>query len=163
SGRTRIVVSGGFVNYPALSRDGKRLAYVSWKRGLSGSAICAVSLDLQYPIPSCFGKPGLSNSSPVWASDGKRVLFVSTGDVYEQQVWLEAQPVGDITRLTTQFEVRSLSLSADGTRAAYLVDHAKSQVWSAPISSGRATPASEIRPLTKALEGFGGFDVSPNG
>lgn len=124
-GAARKIVEGRFLHSPALSPDGKFLAYV---RGRSPT-FTNISTAIVWTIPFAGGASRrISDStkvnlSPQWTPDGRNILFVSdrggARDVYQQQLNSSAEPVGTPTRITTALGSYRISLSADGSRMAY--------------------------------------------
>lgn len=66
---------------------------------------------------------GSLNVSPAWLPDSRQMLFVSNRDgprdVYAIRVDGAGRPDGDPVRVTTGLNPHSISVSADGTIAAY--------------------------------------------
>jgi Tol biopolymer transport system component/tRNA A-37 threonylcarbamoyl transferase component Bud32 len=108
-----------------------------------------------------------SNVAPVWTPDGRTVLFVSNRlgppDIYAVRLNGQGAAAGDPQRLTVGMNVNSFSLSADGTRLAYTVMHAGSNIYSQPWNHG--TPPTGAQPIqvTFGEQVIEGFSVSRDG
>ena len=107
------------------------------------------------------------NVSPVWSRDGRWLYYVSTrdgpGDVYAQRILRDGRPDGPTTRLTTGLGAQSISLSADGSRLAYALFTATSNIWSLPIPDGTPTSAASAVPLTSGTQIIENVTVSYEG
>ena len=91
---------------PAISPDGKEVAYTA-----------GFGIEMHIYVR------GSLNVSPAWLPDSRQLLFVSNRggprDVYVVRVHGTGRPVGDPVRITTGLNPHSISLSSDGTVAAY--------------------------------------------
>ncbi|MDP2955010.1 MAG: protein kinase [Longimicrobiales bacterium] len=141
-GQARNVVEGALLHSPAWSPDGRLLAYVEGTRpsfiNLSTSGIWVIPVDGGTQVR--LSDSTHVNLSPVWAVDGRSVLYISnaegTRDVYQQAVGSNGRPVGKPARMTTGLGPYTITLSADGSRLAYDVVHGYSNIAVAPIPSG---------------------------
>ena len=169
-GPARSVVHGAFLHSPALSPDGRLLAYVEGRRptfdNISTNAIWVVPASGDHPVR--ISDSTHVNVSPVWMPDGRRLLFVSSlggarGDVYQQTVRADGSPAGVPSRLTTGLSSFTITLSADGSRLAYDVVHNFSNIWVAPISLRSATSFSAARQVTRENQHIETFGLSHDG
>jgi serine/threonine-protein kinase len=107
------------------------------------------------------------DQSPVWTSDGRRLLFVSTReggrDVYELPLSASMQPVGEPSRLTTGLSAFSISLSRDDRTLAYATYQPVSNLWSIPIPEGETTPDAAGREITRSTDLIEEVSASPDG
>jgi serine/threonine-protein kinase len=105
--------------------------------------------------------------SPVWTSDSRHVLFVSTReggrDVYELALSSSMEPLGPPTRMTTGLSAFSISLSRDDRTLAYSTYQPVSNLWSIPISETEVTAASNSRELTHSTDLIEEVSASPDG
>ena len=104
------------------------------------------------------------NASPVWSRDGRWLYYVSTrdgkGDVYAQRMTRDGRGNGESLRLTTGLGAHTISLSADGSRLAYALLSATSNVWSLPIPSGAPVSSAGATPLTSGSQVIENVSVS---
>ncbi len=107
------------------------------------------------------------NESPVWSPDGRRLFFVSSRDgprdVYVQEISSNGHARGRPSRMTTGLNAQSLSMSSDGTRFAYDVYTARSNIWTLPIPTRRPVDAEEGTQLTEGNQIIESVRASPDG
>ena len=86
------------------------------------------------------------NLSPVWAPDGKSMLFISSRegplDVYQQPLTADGRARGLPLRITTGLSARRVTLSADGANAAYDVVRNRSNIWSVDLPRGNGVAST---------------------
>src|SRR5688500_10116273 len=103
SGVQRLTTAAGFDIEPALSPDGKRVAFVSTRHDLSGE-IYTMNADGTGGVTRLtinVGEGGV-DESPTWSKDGKRIAFVSARDDLQGEIYtMNAADGSDVTRLTT--------------------------------------------------------------
>jgi serine/threonine-protein kinase len=92
-----------------------------------------------------------SNRSPAWLPDGT-LLFVSNRDgardIYAVRFDRAGRPRGEPARLTTGLDAYSVSVSGDGTTAAYDRFILRRNIYAIPIPRSGSVSISEARPLT---------------
>jgi Tol biopolymer transport system component len=95
------------------------------------------------------------------------VLFVSNRDgamdVYQQRLDRDFGPDGPPQRVTTGLSVRTISLSADGTRLAYDVVRNRSNLWEIPIPANGVASLANARQITTENQRIESFSVSHDG
>ena len=169
------LVAANWPSYLVWSPDGGRLAYVSdnpWfvysaamLGNIAPSTIYVADVSRRAAFPAT-GAVHL-NAAPVWLPDGRGLLYVSSQggsrDIYQLALSRSGRPRGAPTRLTTGASAHTISLSADGSRLAYTVLSAHSNVWWAPISPGAVTPFSAARAVTNENQTVEGLALSPDG
>jgi Tol biopolymer transport system component len=143
-GAARKLAAGDFLHGPTLSPNGKILAYAAGRP----PNFTNVSSNSIWTIPVTGGTPTrISDSthvnlSPVWAPDGKSILYISnvggTRDVYQQAVNSDGHASGVPQRITTALGSYTISLSADGSRMAYDAIRAFSNIFETDIGGGVA-------------------------
>ena len=105
--------------------------------------------------------------SPVWTSDSRRLLYVSTReggrDVYELPLSASMEPVGEPSRLTTGLSAFSISLSRDDRTLAYATYQPVSNLWSIPIPESETTPDAAGREITRSTDLIEEVSASPDG
>jgi len=110
---------------------------------------------------------GHLDHSPVFASDGAHLLFVSSRggsrDVYQIGVRSSGEPSGPPERLSTGLNVHSISLSADDKTLAYSVVNVRQNIWSLPIPAKGPVSVSTAAPVTTGNQSSEGMSVFPDG
>jgi serine/threonine-protein kinase len=104
------------------------------------------------------------NQSPVWSRDGRWLYFVSDRDgprdIYVVRMASNGQAAGRPLRLTTGLGAQSFSLSADGSRLAYSVLAASSNVWSLPLPTHPPVSAQAATMVTSGSQVVEALTVS---
>ncbi|HEV7992787.1 MAG TPA: protein kinase [Gemmatimonadaceae bacterium] len=105
--------------------------------------------------------------SPVWTSDSRHLLFVSTReggrDVYEIALSSTMEPLGPPWRMTTGLSAFSIALSRDDRTLAYSTYQPVSNLWSIPISETEQTAMSSGREITHSTDLIEEVSASPDG
>ena len=172
---SRVVQTPPVVHSLAWSPDGRHLAFVAGNPGytfattafgnVSPTSIWTVTLDGSQPTQVTPGRRVFL--SPTWTPDSRGLLYVSNDggafDVHSIRLDAAARPLDEPRRLTTGLNVHGISLSRDGTRLAYSVLNARSNIYSAPIDPKGPTPVSAIRAVTDENETIETTDVSWDG
>lgn len=121
TGDTKLMSTPGFERYPAISPDGKRIAYAATVPGESGKSSIFVA-ELDGKATGITGTPvrltnhNSQDESPTWSPDGKRLAFNSNFE--GNQELYACDPDGkNVTRLTNHpaLDVHP-SWSPDGKR-----------------------------------------------
>ncbi len=132
---------------------------------LAPSSLWSLSVKGGEPVRLTEG--GHLNHSPVFASDGAHLLFVSnrggSRDVYRIGVRSSGEPSGPPERLTTGLNVHSISLSADDKKLAYSVVNVRQNIWSLPIPGKGPVSVRAATPVTTGNQASEGMNVSPDG
>ena len=171
-GEPRQLVETLAAHSPVWSPDGRRIAYVdensTYITDIGNIAPSAIAV-----VPAAGGEVRQltvrtrMHASPRWTPDGRGLLFVSdlggARDIYQLALTSDARAIGEPMRLTTGLNAYSMSLSADATRLAYSVLLLRSNLWSAPVTRGGATPAAAARQVTAGGQVIESVDVSPDG
>ncbi|HVT38571.1 MAG TPA: protein kinase [Gemmatimonadaceae bacterium] len=160
---------GGLVHSPSWSPSGRLLAYVEGDaprmNNISTSAIWIVPVSGGQPTP--LSDSTHTNVSPIWAADGRSVLFVSSAlgprDVYQQPVHHDGRPDGPPSRLTTALNAFAITLSADGSRLAYDVVRPLSNIWKVLIPPSGPARMSSAQQVTRENQHIEGLSLSHNG
>src|SRR6184192_4783992 len=74
----RLTTSAANETQPALSPDGRHIAYLSDESGVPKLWLCAADGTNPEPLTTGFGFAGSVEASPSWAPSGDRLVFVST-------------------------------------------------------------------------------------
>ncbi len=157
------------------SRDGRWIACTSGNRlyfgaggnfgNLAPSALVLIPAEGGEAIPLTDGVA--MNGAPVWADDGRRLLFISDRDgprdIYELAVTSGGKPAGPPVRLTTGLNAHSVSVSAEADRVAYSVYTPRSNIWSIPIPTGGPGNADAAVRITSGNQVIETMSVSPDG
>ena len=123
SGVQQLTFEAGHDYEPALSPDGKRVAFVSTRHDLSGE-IYTMNADGTGDVARLtinVGEGGV-DESPTWSKDGKRIAFVSTRDDPQGEIYImNAADGSGVSRLTTfDGEDNDPSWSPDGKQIAFV-------------------------------------------
>jgi Tol biopolymer transport system component len=149
---------GGYRN-PRLSPDGKRVAYMAL--GSKGLDLWIHDVDRDTTSQLTFTGPG--DQEPVWAADGKHIVFGSA--VPPALWWMRSDGSGQPEKLIeTRFPPRPQSISKDGRHLIY-VDSTYPDLWTVPLDlrDPEHAKAGEPEPylVTTAVEVDAAF--SPDG
>ena len=94
--------------------------------------------------------------SPVWTSDSRHLLFVSTReggrDVYQLALSSSMAPIGPPSRMTTGLSAFSISLSRDDRTLAYSTYQPVSNIWAIPIPEGETSAMTSGREITHSTD-----------
>jgi eukaryotic-like serine/threonine-protein kinase len=105
--------------------------------------------------------------SPVWTSDSRHLLFVSTReggrDVYELALSSSMEPLGPPSRMTTGLSAFSIALGRNDRTLAYSTYQPVSNLWSIPIGEEETTVASSGHELTHSTDLIEEVSASPDG
>jgi len=150
--RTAPVGSKGEYGQPKLSLDGKYIAFLRIDAVFRTSDIWL--MDLQRGITSRLTPAPASN--PVWAPDGKAIVFTSIRDgvagLYERAVGVVGE---DKLLLKGEGQMRATDWSRDGKYLAYV---AGDNIWALPLV-GQTEPLR----VTQASFDGGNARISPDG
>ena len=107
------------------------------------------------------------NQSPVWSQDGRWLYYVSDRDgprdLFAVRMASGGQAEDGPLRLTTGLGAQSFSLSADGSRLAYSVFAASSNVWSLPLPTHPPVSAQGATLVTSGSQVIEALTVSLDG
>jgi Tol biopolymer transport system component len=105
--------------------------------------------------------------SPVWTSDSRHLLFVSTRDggrdVYELALSSSMEARGAPSRLTTGLSAFSIAISGDDRTLAYATYQPVSNLWSIPIPEGEEAASRTGREITHSTDLIEEVSASPDG
>jgi TolB protein len=145
--RRRIMVEKR-VHSIEVSPDGKFLAFAIGRTPRLNN----VSTNTIWTLPVAGGVPvrisdsSHVNLSPVWATDGRSIFYVSNRDgardVYQQPLDAKGRATESPVRLTTGLNPYRISLSADGKRLAYDAVRNYSNIMAMDIGASIATISS---------------------
>lgn len=153
---------------PSLSPDGKTLLYAAL------GDLWLLPLDPDTPeAPRPLTRDGWEDTDPIWAPDGRSVIFASdrrgTMDLWEKRA--DSAPGAGLTQLTTRLGAETApALSPDGARLAYLDESGNLRL--APRVPPDDDPAAGPRPtptpapgevLYRGRRGLGTPHWSPDG
>lgn len=135
----QVTASLGLDADPALSRDGRQLAWSSDASGRSEIFVKHVDGGPERPIT----RDGMHNVEPAWSPDGRWIAYRSR---LRRGIWLVAASGGEPRRVA-EFGARP-AWSPDGRRIAFgasgTVMAARTQIWSV------RPDGTDLRPLTTA-------------
>ena len=169
TGAERQVVQNANAHSPAWSPDGRLIAYAEGLRPVMGN----VSTNVVWITRREGGTPvRISDStrtsvSPVFAADGRSLLFVSSEggarDVNQQPIDRDGHPTGKRTLLTAGLSSFKISLSKDGTRLAYDIVRNFANIWAAPIKPDGSAAMADARQITRENQHVEAMSVSHDG
>jgi Periplasmic component of the Tol biopolymer transport system len=152
AGTPRKIVSGPYLHAPALSPNGRLLVYASGRtpsfENVSSSSIWTVPV--AGGTPTRISDSTHVNLSPVWAPDGRSILYISnaggTRDVFQQPVAGDGKASGQPQRITTSLGSYTISLSANGTRMAYDAIRAYDNIFQTNIGTvaGKTSDGKQV-------------------
>jgi Tol biopolymer transport system component len=150
----------------AWSPDKRFLAYVDAEAFVSqASRLWILRMADEQAFPVTDGSTGAW--SPSWSSNGRSLHFVSnqggSRDLWLQPLDREGRLQGAAVALTTGIEIRSASMSRDGTRLAYSKGRRVSNVWRVPILRDRPASWADAKQLTFDQAYIEFIDVSRDG
>jgi Tol biopolymer transport system component len=168
SGEPHKLSEGGLFHSMSWSPDGQALLFVDGVipnlGNLSASVVGVIRLDGRRTTIS---DSTHVNLSPVWMPDGRTILYVSNRDgsldVYEQRLDRDLRPDGAPQRITTGLSVRTISVSADGSRLAYDVVRNRSNLWQIPIPQTGVASFATAKQITTENQRIESFTVSHDG
>ena len=112
-------------------------------------------------------EPREFNQSPIWAPEGRQLLFVSNrdgpGDVYAAAITASGHLRGALRRVTTGLGAISISLSGDAGHLAYAVYSARANIWSIPIPTGAPITDAQATQVTTGNQVIEAMRVSRDG
>jgi serine/threonine-protein kinase len=123
---------------PRLSPDGRRIAVGIGRTGSSQVYL----YDIAHDTSSRITFEGTSNQFPVWTSDGKRIAFMSTQDIF----WQLVDGTGGLERLTSHPISVPFSSSPDGRALAEVevVPPAAPEILVLSLSDRKAQPFLQV-------------------
>lgn len=158
----------------ALSPDGERLAYVTGNHwyvsfgnlgSVAPSMIWVVGVDGGEPV--AVTDNASLNTGPAWLPDGRHLLFISNRDgprdVYVQRLDGSGRASGAPVRVTTGLEPYSISVSADGTKAAYARFLFRRNLYAVRIPASGSVSIKAARAITSGNQIVEGHGLSPDG
>jgi serine/threonine-protein kinase len=168
SAKSSKVAAGGFHHSPALSPDGRLVAYVVGRyprfNNLSANSIFIAPITGGVPIR--ISDSTHVNLSPAWAPDGRSLLYVSnlggTRDVFQQTLSSNGDPSGKPQRITTSLGSFRITVSSDGSRMAYDAVRNNSNIYQIDIGK---SPKELVqgKPVTRQLQHVEAMDLSHDG
>jgi Tol biopolymer transport system component/predicted Ser/Thr protein kinase len=156
---------GLFLQHPAWSPDGKRIAIVEvMGLGISTSRLWSIRTD--GTNPRRLTDANSFDNKPVWAPDGKRILFVSdrggSSDIWWIPIDENGGASGPAKALTTGVGVGAIALSADGTKLAYEKTVQSSSIWSMPIMTDGVLTMQDAQLVTSENSFIETIAISPD-
>jgi dipeptidyl aminopeptidase/acylaminoacyl peptidase len=111
--------------------------------------------------------PSALNLSPAWLPDGRHLLFISSHegprDLYVATLDRRGRPRGEPQRLTAGLDAATVTISRDGTRAAYTHFTGSRNIYTLAIPRRGPARVSAARPLTRGSQLIGMHALSPDG
>ena len=104
---------------PALSPDGRHIAYLSDESGVPKLWMCAADGTNPQPLTTGFGFPGSIEASPSWAPASDRLVFVSTANGHAGLFILTLGAGAPMPLVADSSTAVEPSWSADGTLVAF--------------------------------------------
>jgi serine/threonine protein kinase len=160
---------------PSWSPDGKWIAFVSGNKemlfvtGTLGNIATSsiVIIDAKtgelHPLTDTI----TSNTSPVWLSSSRSILFLSNRggnhDVFELKISDTGEAAGEPVRVTADLGALCFDVSLDGQQLAYSKFLSKSNLASIPIPKEGSVSFSTAERLTSGAQTIEGFNVSWDG
>ena len=169
AGAERHVLASSYLHSPSWSPDGRWIAYAEGLRASMGNISANTVWIVRHEggTPIRLSDSTRTNISPVFAPDGRSLLFVSSEggirDVYQQPISSDGRPLGTRQRLTTGLSPFEISLSADGSRMAYDVVHNFTNIWTLPIDPTGPTTLAAATQVTRENQDVEAMDVSHDG
>jgi Tol biopolymer transport system component len=169
-GDARRLVAGETLHSLAWSPNGTKLVFVDGIQprldNLSSAPLKVV--EVASGKVTVVEPDNVVNLSPVWAPDGKSILFISSRegplDVYQQPLTADGRAHGLPLRITTGLSARRVTLSADGANAAYDVVRNRSNIWSVDLSRGNGVAsAATARQITNDNHRIESLSLSHDG
>ena len=140
---------------PRLSPDGQRLALFTqgdrnvWVYDLNRGTLTRLTTDGQ-------------SAAPIWTPDGKRLVYESTTEGFQNLFWKAADGSGAAERLTTSgADQRAASWTPDGGTLAFVQGDpaTRTDIWTLSVTGTDRAP----RPLLNTAAGEWDPDFSPDG
>ncbi len=167
---TETVIRIGAAHSMSWRRDGSAVAYVVGNE--SAAFQWGAVAPSQIWVTPIGGAPALvtdstsSNTSPEWMPDGT-LLFVSNRDgardIYAVRLDRSGQPREPPVRLTTGLEAYSISVSDDGTTAAYDRFTLRRNIYVIPIPDSGTVSVKDARQLTTGNQVIQNVSLSADG
>lgn len=134
--------SGGH-GAPSWSADGKHIAICVSDFG--ASSIWVVSSDGSSPK-----KIANYGYDPVYAPDGASIYYTTLSGIWQAQVSLTGEPLGDPVQLSSSSSerIRGFAISASGKKAVYSALLTNSNLWYVPLSLSTASASGPPIALT---------------
>jgi Tol biopolymer transport system component len=145
--------------------DGRRFAYLEAGAGNPElSRLWTIDVSGGEPVPLTDGRTSVW--SPSWSRDGLTLFYVSnrggSWDLWQQQVTDDGRPAGEPVPVTAGLGVRSVAVTADGTRLAYSQGGTVSSVLRAPILEDRPAVWNDVSLVTSGRTHIEMVDISPD-
>lgn len=115
----RLTTTAANETQPALSPDGRHIAYLSDESGVPRLWMCAADGTNPEPLTTGFGFAGSIEASPSWAPSGDRLVFVSTASGHAGLYILTLGGGAPTPLLADSSTVVEPSWSPDGTLVAF--------------------------------------------